>query len=191
VVHVAGGDDQDFHVSTGNHIPECFAQSAEHVKVAGTDGDGNDIQFRLPRLQERKLNLDGVFAAVRGAVLFERREAAQQASAHLPVRRNLAQRRLPRGVGHDRKRTSLARVIGAENHAALGNFQPRIDSAGDAARVDVSRMGSDASDGGDAARPHRDPDRRSVFPNVAQQFVSPARIKPASDSGSSYSGSHQ
>src|ERR1019366_3071034 len=122
------------------------------------------------RLQERKLDFDGMFAPVRGAVLLQPREAAEQPSPHFCVSPYLAQRSLPRGVGHDRKRTSLARVVGAENHAALGDFQARIHGACDTARVDVSRMWSDASDGGDAASPYRSLDRRSVLSNFAQQF---------------------
>src|SRR5260370_32503567 len=81
----------------------------------------------------------------------------------------------------------LARVVGAKNHAALGDFQARIHSACDRAGVDVSRMGNDASEGGDAAGL----DWRSVFSNLAQQLFSAARIKPAGDGGSSYSGNPQ
>src|SRR5712692_10110858 len=132
---------------------------------------------------------------MRGAVLLQRREAMQQPSAHFRVSRYLTERSLPRCAGHDCKRTPLARVVGAENHAARGDFQARIHCASHTAGVDVSRMGSDASDGGDAAGLDRSLARslarRSVFPNVAQQFVSAARIKPAGDGRSSYSGRHQ
>ncbi len=51
MVHVAGGDDQDFlnsifFVTIGNHIRQRFAQSVEHIKVGGADGDRDNIQFR-------------------------------------------------------------------------------------------------------------------------------------------------
>ena len=128
---------------------------------------------------------------MRGAVLFERGEAAQQPRGHVRIGRYFAQRSLPRGIRHDGKRTSLSCVIGAENHAALRDFQARIDGAGDAAAVDVSRMWSDASDGVDAAGLDRSLAWRGEFPNFAQQIFGAAGIKPAGYGGSSYGGSHQ
>src|SRR4029077_10884315 len=135
----------------GYHICQRFAQSAEYIKIAGANGDRDNLQFRTRRLQERQLHFDGVFGAMRGAVLFEGGEAAQKAPSHVRVGRYFAQRSLPRGISHDGKRTALPGVIGAENHAALRDSQARIDGAGDAAAVDVSRMWSDACDGVDAA----------------------------------------
>jgi len=104
VVHVAGGDDQSplvllFFVTVNNHIRQRFTQAAEHIKVAGADGDWDYFQFRPKRLQERKLDLYRMFGSVRGAVLLQRREAAQQTSAHVRVSRYVAQRSLPSCIG--------------------------------------------------------------------------------------------
>jgi hypothetical protein len=77
-------------------------------------------------------------------------------------------------------------VIRTENHAVLRNFDRRIHRAGDSARIDITRMRSYAPD-----RPcHRPRVRRNIFAEVAQQLVSPRRIKPASHRRSSQTGSH-
>src|SRR5271165_3582524 len=121
-----------------------------------------------------------MFGAVRRTIFLQRREALDHSSSQFRIRRNLPERSLPVGLGHDRKRLPVARVIRAENDAVPGNFYPRINRPRNRARVNISRMRSDATDGGDAIifRPC------SVAANVAQQFLGTPWIKSASHSGS-------
>src|ERR1700676_1160349 len=80
----------------------------------------------------------------------------------------------------------LAGVIRAENYATFWNLQFRIDRARDRAGVNVSRMRSDTTDGGDGSGYGSSVALGSVSQNVAQQFVSAARIKLAGNGGSSH-----
>src|ERR1700686_1397426 len=80
----------------------------------------------------------------------------------------------------------LAGVIRAENYATFWNLQFRIDRARDRAGVNVSRMRSDTTDGGEGSGDGRSVAPGSVGQNVAQQFVSAARIKLAGNGGSSH-----
>jgi len=77
-------------------------------------------------------------------------------------------------------------VIGAENHAALRDFQPRVHRASDTTGVDISCVRSYTSDSSDAAIDSR----RSKSANLAQQRIGAVRVKSAGNGGSSYIGSH-
>ena len=52
VIHVAGGDDQHALVSLRQHIGDRDAQCAQHLEVAGADGDGNELEIPERALAE-------------------------------------------------------------------------------------------------------------------------------------------
>src|ERR1700690_107518 len=108
-----------------------------------------------------------MFGTVRCAIFLQSREAAQQKRTQLRIRRDIAQRSLPRRAGHDRQRTSLAGVIGAENHTALRNFQPRVYGACDPTGVNVSRVRSHTPKGSNA--PSLPPGSKSA--TLAQSLI--------------------
>jgi hypothetical protein len=132
-----------------------------------TDGDGDNLQLRLLRLQEGKLDFNRVFGVVRRAVFLQGREALDQRGGQAGIGRNVAQWSPPSSVSHNRERLSLARVIRAENNAVPRNFHSRINCTRDRSRVNISRMRGDATNGGNAIGRRRVFRQSSVAPNIA------------------------
>ena len=154
VVHIAGSNDQ-------NSV--CCPQPAAITSASASPNPRSTSKSRVPRAigtifnfgcctcRKGKLNFDGVFAAMRRAVLLQCRKALAATGCSVSTSAATSPKRsLPGGVSHQSPADVPCRCgWGRESRSAreflYANTRPR-----NGAGVDVPGMRSDASDGGDA-----------------------------------------
>ena len=119
--------------------------AAEHIKVAGADGNGHEAKSRRQHLQKRKLHFQRVLEAMRLLVFRQQRHALLQFGGEFFVDGGVAQRGMPCAFAHDGQRLAHAGVIGAEDYHALRQIDPAIDRTGDMARIHVAGVRHDAA----------------------------------------------
>src|SRR5581483_3964397 len=110
------------------------------------NGDRNETKTRLPYLQERQINFGRMLSTMRVRVLFDQREAFFQRRGKICIDRDIAQRRLPGAMAHDRQRMAQARMVRAENNAERRNLDAPEHGSGDMSRIHVAGMRCDAAD---------------------------------------------
>jgi hypothetical protein len=121
-----------------------------------------------------------MLGAVCGCIFEEKRTALLQNGSEIACNGYWTERSFPDPFAHDGEGTAQACVVGTQYDAEFRNFQCGKDGAGDMAGIHVTRMGDQASQGGDGFLRRS---LREISENVFAEHFWIAGVETSGDSG--------
>ena len=153
--------------------------------MRGADHDRHKRKRRSEPLQERKLDFERMFRAMRHGILAQQRKSANNFFRQRRIDGRQSERRLPGAFGKNRKGSAARKMPRAEQDHARGNFHAPVNFPGNAARINVSGVGNEA---GSCANFLFFGARRKKRIDGGAQALRIIWIKPAGDSGKANHG---